>query len=121
MIRMLRLYGLMALCFALVAGSVSMAVARGHATALARGGSTLVICSGYGVMTISLDAKGYPIGPVHPCPDCLAGLVAYIAPEQAPLMPQSVTFCQAAAPVLPMLAPGAAFRLPRAREPPRDI
>ncbi|RUS65055.1 hypothetical protein EGN72_01745 [Pseudorhodobacter sp. E13] len=75
-----RPFALVLLCLALVASSVTMAVARGQALALSRGGTTLVICSGYGVTTLSLDAGGNPIGPVHPCPDCLAGLAAYIPP-----------------------------------------
>lgn len=76
----LRPFALFLLCLALVAGSVTMAVARGQAAALSGGGTTLVICSGYGVMTVSLDAEGNPVGPVHPCPECLAGLAAYLAP-----------------------------------------
>ncbi|WP_050519856.1 hypothetical protein [Pseudorhodobacter antarcticus] len=76
-----RLFGLMALCCALIASSVTTAVARGDAAALSRGGITLVLCSGFGYRTVSLDARGNPIGTLHPCPDCLAGgLAAYITP-----------------------------------------
>ncbi len=79
---MLRLFSLISLCLALALGSVSMAVARGQAVALSKGGVTIVICSGYGVTTITLDDQGNPIGPIHPCPECLAGLAAYLTPAQ---------------------------------------
>jgi len=64
-----------------------MAVARGQAVAMSKGGTTLVICVGYGVMTISLDDQGNPIGPVHLCPECLAGLAAYLPPGLPRLLP----------------------------------
>lgn len=54
--------------------SVTMAVARGQAA----GVSEVTICSGYGVVSITLDAEGNPVGPVHPCPDCLAGGIAVL-------------------------------------------
>ena len=116
--RLLRLFGLLALCFALVAGSMTMAVARGHATALSRGGVTLILCSGLGYRTVSLDVGGNPIGPLHPCPDCLAGLAAYIAPEPVLLAPRSVITRMVAAVAPPTLQPLAAPYVPRARGPP---
>lgn len=79
MTQMLRLFNLLLLCAALAAASVSMAVARGQAAALPHG-TAVVICTGYGVMTITLDDQGNPIGPVHPCPECLAGLTTYLPP-----------------------------------------
>jgi hypothetical protein len=81
MLKLFRPLGLVMLCLALVAGSVSMAVARGQAAAMSNGGTTIVICSGYGVLSITLDDQGNPVGPVHPCPDCLAGLAAYLPPD----------------------------------------
>ena len=61
---------LMAVALALVIALTSshMVLARSHAAAVDR----VVICSGYGVMTIDLDADGNPIGPVHLCPECMA-------------------------------------------------
>lgn len=72
---------------ALVAGSVSMAVARGQALAMSRGGTTIVICTGYGVMTIALDERGNPVGPVHLCPDCLAGMTTYLPASPVVIVP----------------------------------
>ena len=118
---MLRLFGLLALCFALVAGSMTMAVARGHATALTRGGVTLILCSGLGYRTVSLDVGGNPIGPLHPCPDCLAGLAAYIAPGPVLLAPHSVTSRMVTAVAQPTLQPVVAPHVPRARGPPLGV
>ena len=85
--RIFRLLSLTTLCLALVAGSLSMAVARGQAVAMTKGGTTLVICMGTGVKTITLDDQGNPIGPSHPCPECLAGLAAYLPPGLPALLP----------------------------------
>jgi hypothetical protein len=119
--RMIRLFALMGLCFALIAGSVTMAVARGHATALTRGGVTLVLCSGFGYRTVSLDARGTPMGPSQPCPDCLAGLAAVIPPGPqalpAPLrLANAVKILQA-----PAAIAHAGPKVPRARGPPQAI
>ncbi|WP_092884684.1 DUF2946 family protein [Roseicitreum antarcticum] len=56
------------LALVLAATSVSMAVARQQAAA----GMTVVICTSVGLETITLDADGNPVGPVHLCPLCLA-------------------------------------------------
>jgi len=56
---------LLALCLA--AGSLSTAGARGFGPGL----HLAVICSGEGVITVAVDGKGNPVGPVHPCPDCM--------------------------------------------------
>ncbi|MDZ4096395.1 MAG: hypothetical protein U1D35_15970 [Paracoccaceae bacterium] len=68
----------LALALVLMATSVTMAVARGQAVS----GTEMVICSGYGMVTIEVDAEGNPIGPVHACPDCLAGLMAALLPDR---------------------------------------
>lgn len=74
------------LSLALALVSQTMAVTRAQAM---QPGQTLVICSGYGVATITLDADGNPTAPVHPCPDCLAGLGMILpASASAPAAPQ---------------------------------
>lgn len=70
---MIRPAAIVALCLALVLSSWTMAVARGHAAAP---GSQMVICTGYGLVTVTLDAEGNPTGPVLPCPDCVVTLAA---------------------------------------------
>jgi len=82
----LRLFAALLLSLVLATGSVTMALARAHSA----GGTSMVICSGYGVVTLTLDANGNPTGPVHPCPECLAGLGLALLPAlpqvQRPMM-----------------------------------
>ncbi|WP_126979382.1 hypothetical protein [Frigidibacter oleivorans] len=58
--------------------SQSMAIARGQT----RIADTVVICSGYGIVSIQVDAEGNPVGAPHICPDMALSLLA--APEVAP-------------------------------------
>lgn len=74
---MLRAFSAFFLSLILSMTSVTMAVARAQAPVAGQ----ITICSGYGIVIISVDAEGNPTGPVHPCPDCLAGLVLAPAPE----------------------------------------
>lgn len=74
---MLRALSALFLSLILSMTSVTMAVARAQAPVAGE----ITICSGYGIVTISVDAEGNPTGPVHPCPDCLAGLVLAPAPD----------------------------------------
>ncbi|MDF1620933.1 hypothetical protein [Pseudothioclava nitratireducens] len=66
----LSIVGLMALILA--ATSLTMAVARGQT----RVAGEIVICTGYGMTTITVDANGQPTGPVHLCPDMVLGMMA---------------------------------------------
>lgn len=106
------------LCLALVASSVTMAVARSQAAAMSAGVFTAEICSGYGVTTITLDADGNPVGPVHPCPDCLAGLAAYLPPSLPQPLAAGQKFGKAVVDVRLVLPRLTAVLLTRARGPP---
>lgn len=118
MLKVFRLFGLLLLCFALVAGGVSTAVARGQAAALTKGGVTLVICSGYGVLTVMLDDQGNPVRATHPCPECLAGLGAYLPLGPTAIVPIARP-SEKAMLLEPAAQPGAAGALNfRARGPP---
>ena len=64
------------LCLVLALTSGTMAVARGQ---MAAAGS-IVICSGYGIVTVLVDERGAPLGTVHPCPDCIAAHVVALLP-----------------------------------------
>ena len=64
------LIGLMAAILAVT--SLTMAVARGQT----RVAGEIVICTGYGITTISVDENGDPVGPVHLCPDMVLGMMA---------------------------------------------
>lgn len=60
--------------------SIPQAMARYHT----HGAQTMVICTGYGLVQITLDADGNPVEYVAPCPDCVATVVA--------ILPQGPTF-----------------------------
>lgn len=79
MIRTLARISAAILLAALVAAtSLSMAVVRGQT----RIAGEIVICTGYGIATIAVDANGNPTGPAHLCPDMVLGLMAAL--EAAP-------------------------------------
>ncbi|MEM6323218.1 MAG: hypothetical protein AAF748_06020 [Pseudomonadota bacterium] len=56
-----------ALSFALVLTSAAMATARGHARSVA---GHVVLCAGFTVIVVSVDAQGQPVEEAHLCPDC---------------------------------------------------
>lgn len=66
---------LLALVLALT--SVTASVARAQAA----GSTDIVICSGYGIVTVSVDENGNPTGPIHDCPFCLAAMGAALLPD----------------------------------------
>ncbi|RHZ95956.1 hypothetical protein D1122_13900 [Cereibacter sphaeroides] len=103
---------LLSLCLA--AASLTVAEARGRAA----GAQQVVICTGYGVTAVALDAQGRPMGPLHPCPDCLGGLTLLALP-QAPALPAlSLGRGEALAVLPPIRATAAASPVPCARDPP---
>jgi hypothetical protein len=53
-------------------GSVTMAAAR-HQPRVA---GEIELCTGYGLVSVSVDADGKPTGPVMPCPDATQALAA---------------------------------------------
>ena len=66
---------LLALVLALT--SVTASVARAQAA----GSTDIVMCSGYGIVTVSVDESGNPTGPIHDCPFCLAAMGAALLPD----------------------------------------
>ncbi len=68
----LRSLSLIALVLALTVASVTMAVARHQARAV----DEVVLCTGYGMVTVAIDAEGRPTDAMAPCPDCILSLVA---------------------------------------------
>ena len=70
------------LALAVMLSSVTMTLARHQARAVGE----VVLCTGYGMITIEVDAGGNPVGPMLPCPECtmvFAGID--IAGASAPL------------------------------------
>ncbi len=77
------------LCLTLGLTSGTMAVARGQGA----DATAVTICSGYGVVTLYLDADGNPLpgdGMVHLCPECLGGL-GFAALSEAPHLHRPLT------------------------------
>jgi hypothetical protein len=56
----------------LVLTSATLGSARGQAMAVGQ----IVICSGQGIVSVTVDAEGNPVGGVHVCPDCVLTLLA---------------------------------------------
>jgi hypothetical protein len=102
------------MCLALTAMGLAAAMARGQTQI---GGQVAVLCSGGGLVQITLDAKGEPTGGTHLCPDLAVSLLAAVD-----LAPPQVTAPDAPyATFLPQPARVSASRVPqalRARGPP---
>lgn len=114
---MMRRLLILFLSVALGLASVSMAVARTQARTVGQ----ITICSGYGVVTVAVDASGSPVGtplvPAHLCPDCLAGLTLGPLPVQ-PQVSRPATPAQPVWPVAIVAPSGHASLAPQARGPP---
>lgn len=115
----------MVLLRALIALTLSLAlVATGQVMASARGqvgaGLPVEICSVDGLITVTLDAEGQPVGPAHLCPDLVLGFFAdaglpFVVPDHVPalLSPGIVTERKLSHP-RPVPHPGA-------RDPPASV
>lgn len=116
---MTRRHPIISLILAIVLGltSVTMAVARSEML----GSTETVICAGYGVVSLTLDAEGNPTGPAHHCPDCLTGAATALwpTPSAQPVRPAT----RAAALRWPADVTGIAASTPAplARGPPQRI
>lgn len=86
---MLRALSLIGMVLVLATGSVTMSMARHQARAV----DQIVICSGYGFVTISVDAEGNPTGPILPCPDMVPAVTATDGGTTLPLFaaPRTLT------------------------------
>ncbi|MBR3371683.1 MAG: hypothetical protein IKG52_13735 [Rhodobacteraceae bacterium] len=73
--RLLRSFSGFALALCLALASIGFVQAR-H---LAAGAQTLVICTGYGLVSVTIDADGNPVEHMLPCPDCIMPVVAGLA------------------------------------------
>ena len=75
---MTRFSRLLAVLLAVLVAATSqqMALARGVATNAA---GEVILCTGQGVVTVTVDAQGNPIGPVHICPDCALSFMDHLA------------------------------------------
>jgi len=83
---------------------ITMAMARGQMAAA----QSMVICTGYGVVTIAVDARGNPVEVVHPCPDCTMALALAPAPvvvQGPPVVLHALTVRPDGPRILPARAP----------------
>lgn len=80
--RVLRHFLCLTLALLLALSSVGFVAARHKAA----GAQTFVICTGYGLVRISLDAQGAPIEQTVPCPDCMVTAQATVAAPPGPMV-----------------------------------
>jgi hypothetical protein len=104
------------LALALALTSQAFALARGQAAAAGE----MVICSGGGFLTITVDAEGKPTGPAHLCPDALAAFGAVSILPVLPPVAWPVTD-RVTLPVVAVVLPGAALGHAQARAPPIPV
>ncbi|MGY6705591.1 hypothetical protein [Roseinatronobacter sp.] len=117
MFKLMRSLSGVALALSLALASIGFVQAR-H---LAAGAQTLVICTGYGLVSITIDADGNPVEHTLPCPDCVMTVAAGL-PDPV-LLPVAVSRSyrmswDAGAPVLHV---GAAGFWARSRAPPEPV
>lgn len=79
----------LAVALALITGfaSLTQAMARYQA----HGAETLVICTGYGLVQITIDAEGNPVEHTLPCPDCVLSALAVLPAGNMIAEPAAVT------------------------------
>jgi len=70
---MLRLINALFLSLTLALAGYGMAAARGQSQDI---NAQMVICTGVGITTISIDADGNPVESTHLCPDAMSIFVA---------------------------------------------
>lgn len=68
----LRAYLGFALALSIALASIGHAQARNQA----HGATTMVICTGYGLVRITMDVDGNPVEQTLPCPDCVLTFAA---------------------------------------------
>lgn len=85
MMAALRSYFASALALLIVVTSQQLAIARGQPHAMGQ----VEICSGDGIIVMTLDADGNPVGPAHICPDAALNLITgftFESPEITPVI-----------------------------------
>jgi len=105
------------LIFVVIAGSVVMAPARGQMVELLQ----ITICADGGAQTLTLDARGNPVGAHHPCPDCTTCL-ATGPPEDAGSLHRAALGLSMSYPLSRGGASAGTVAIhPTARDPPRSV
>ncbi len=113
---MLRLINALFLSLMLALTSYSMAVARGQSPDI---GTDMVICTGVGMVTITIGPDGEPVEATHICPDAMSIFAATMTPHDIPAQPTALQWR--------VMVPDAALTQPQetlspsARGPPLDV
>lgn len=79
---MFRLMNALFLSLTLALTSYSMAVARGQSPDI---GTDMVICTGVGMITMSIGADGEPVEVSHICPDAISLFAAALLVQDMPV------------------------------------
>lgn len=88
---------------------------------MAAGAQTMVICTGYGLVQITIDADGNPVERTLPCPDCVVVPLALVADAGA-VLPLSLVSVLAEWPLRDTLRrEGAVGQWHSPRAPPRSF
>ncbi|MGB3317114.1 MAG: hypothetical protein WBB85_22230 [Albidovulum sp.] len=95
-------------CLAVIAMGLAAAMTRGQTRI---GGQVVVLCSGGGLVQITLDAEGEPTGGSHLCPDLVPSLLTAIDMVPAQTLQPAVRYevLHPEAPVQAMFSPPSAF------------
>ncbi|WP_456389081.1 hypothetical protein [Profundibacter sp.] len=113
---MFRLINALFLSMTLVLTSYSMAVARGQSPDI---GSDMVICTGVGMVTITIGPDGVPVETTHICPDAMSLFAAaastHVIAAQPNVMQWRIVLPETSAPT-----PQETLS-PSARGPPLDV
>lgn len=64
--------------------SVTMAGARHQP----RTAGQVTLCTGFGLVAVAVDRHGEPVGPMLPCPDCIAPALAAMSDTAGPAAPE---------------------------------
>lgn len=99
--------------------------AMGFAAASARGqtvvrGQVMVLCSGGGLVQVTLDAEGRPTGDSQLCPDLAAYVIAAHALAPVAIL-RPTSLAARIAPAAPARTAGIGAGTPRARDPPVSV
>ncbi len=84
---MFRLIHALLLSLTLALTSYSMAMARGQSPDI---GTDMVICTGVGMITMTIGADGEPVKATHICPDAMSIFAATLAAPALPIQPTAM-------------------------------
>ncbi len=113
---MLRLINALFLSLTLVLTSYCMAVARGQSPDI---GTDMVICTGVGMVTITIGPDGEPVETTHICPDAMTIFAAITTAHDIPAQPTTMQW-RISLPDTALTQPQETLS-PSARGPPLDV